>query len=166
MPLYVLDSNIFIQAHRVTYPLDVATSFWNTLKRLAEEEKIISIDKVRDEIYENEDVLKDWVEANLSDEFFKPTDNQAVLNEYGLMAPWAESKADHYHRAAINDFLDYKVADAWLVSYCRATGNTIVTQEVSNPQRQNKIQLPEPCKHFGVNYCNIIKMFRALGVRF
>ncbi|MEX0771303.1 MAG: DUF4411 family protein, partial [Balneolaceae bacterium] len=39
MPVYVLDTNIFIQAHRVTYPLDVATSFWNALKKLAEVEK-------------------------------------------------------------------------------------------------------------------------------
>lgn len=37
MPLYVLDTNVFIEAHRDTYPLDVATSFWNTLKKLAEE---------------------------------------------------------------------------------------------------------------------------------
>lgn len=143
-----------------------SNQFLEYLEAIAEKKKIISIDKVRDEIYENEDVLKVWVEANLSEDFFKSTNNQEVLNEYRLMAPWAESKSDHYQRAAINEFLDYKVADEWLVSYCRATGNTIVTQEVSNPQRKNKIQLPEPCNHFGVNYCDMITMFRSLGVQF
>lgn len=46
MSVYVLDSNIFIEAHRSNYPLDVATTFWDVLKQLAQEGKIISIDKV------------------------------------------------------------------------------------------------------------------------
>lgn len=166
MPLYVLDSNIFIQAHRATYPLDIATSFWNTVKRLAEEEKIASIDKVKDEIYRNEDALKEWIEANLPESFFITTEDQAILNEYGLMAPWAESKADHYQRGAINEFLDFNNADTWLIAYCKSTGDTLVTQEVSNPQQKRRIPIPEPCNHFGVNYCDMITMLRSLGVQF
>jgi hypothetical protein len=29
MSIYLVDSNFFIQAHRATYPLDIATGFWN-----------------------------------------------------------------------------------------------------------------------------------------
>jgi hypothetical protein len=166
MPLYVLDTNIFIQAHRSTYPLDIATSFWNLIKQLAEDEKIISIDKVKDEIEENEDELNDWIQANLPDGFFKDTNQGTVLSEYGLMAPWAESRADHYQRGAIDEFLDFYNADAWLVAYCKSTGHTLVTQEVSNPNQKNRIPIPEACKAFDVAYCNMIEMFRELGVRF
>jgi hypothetical protein len=60
MSVYVVDSNFFIQAHRVSYPLDVAFSFWNKVKQLANDGKIISIDKVKQEIYQNEDALKQW----------------------------------------------------------------------------------------------------------
>lgn len=142
MPLYVLDSNIFIQAHRVSYPLDIVTSFWNTLKRLAEEEKIISIDKVRDEIYNNEDALKEWIDTNLPERFFRTTEDQAILDEYRLMVPWAESKSDHYQRGAINEFLDFNNADTWLIAYCKSTGATLVTQEVSNPRQKNRVPIP------------------------
>lgn len=66
---YVLDSNIFIQAHRSVYPLDVVPSFWNKIKALAEAGTIISIDKVKKELYKNEDDLKDWCKSSLPDDF-------------------------------------------------------------------------------------------------
>lgn len=166
MPLYVADTNVFIQAHRSTYPLDVATSFWNLIKQLAEDEKINSIDKVRDEIEENEDELQRWIQTNLSDEFFKDTNQDSILTEYGLMAPWAESRANHYQRGAVDEFLDFYNADAWLVAYCKSTGHTLVIQEVSNPNQINRIPIPEACIAFDVNYCNMIDMFRELKVRF
>lgn len=71
MPLYVVDTNFFIQAHRSTYPMDVVQSFWKKIKELADQEKFISIDKVRDEIFRNDDELTVWVKQNLDDSFFK-----------------------------------------------------------------------------------------------
>ena len=166
MQKYVLDTNVFIQAHRSTYPIDVATSFWSLLKQLADEDKIISIDKVNDEIERNEDELQEWVEANLSEDFFKPTDDQPILNEYRTIANWAEAKSNHYQRGAIDEFMDFYNADAWLIAYCKLTGDILVTQEVSNPNQKNRIPIPEPCIAFNVSYCNMIEMFRALGVQF
>ena len=58
MEVYVLDSNFFIQAHRVSYPLDIAFSFWNKVKQLADEGRIISIDKVKNELYDKNDALE------------------------------------------------------------------------------------------------------------
>jgi hypothetical protein len=58
MSAFVVDSNFFIQAHRVTYPLDIALSFWKKIRQLASESKIISIDKVRNELFTNDDLLK------------------------------------------------------------------------------------------------------------
>ena len=46
MDVYVVDSNFFIEAHRANYPLDIAFSFWNKVKDLANSKIIISIDKV------------------------------------------------------------------------------------------------------------------------
>ena len=60
MSNFIVDTNFFIQAHRENYPLDVAPSFWNKVKALALREKLISIDKVRKEIYDYEDELKKW----------------------------------------------------------------------------------------------------------
>ena len=77
---FVVDSNFFIQAHRVNFPLDVAESFWNKIKQLAQERKIISIDKVKNEIYNNEDELKQWCVNNLPADFFN--DTAQVLTAY------------------------------------------------------------------------------------
>jgi hypothetical protein len=58
MSVYVVDTNFFIQAHRAYYPLDVASSFWEKVKQLADDGKIISIDKVKQEIYKNNGVKR------------------------------------------------------------------------------------------------------------
>lgn len=72
MSKFIVDSNFFIQAHRSIYPLDVVQSFWTKIKSLADKGTILSIDKVKKEIYDNsshEDELKIWCEANLPDDF-------------------------------------------------------------------------------------------------
>ena len=67
---FIIDSNFFIQAHRSTYPLDVATSFWSKINLLAMAGKIFSIDKVKAEIYKNNDDLSIWCNRNLQNRFF------------------------------------------------------------------------------------------------
>lgn len=166
MKEYVLDSNFFIQAHRATYPLDVAKSFWLKVSELARTGKIISIDKVKNELFNKNDELEDWCKTNLPDDFFKKSSN--ALNEYSQVSSWAISKRDHYLQNAINEFLDVDEADAFLVAYVleKIEFRVLVTQEVSDPNRKNKIKMPEPCNHFGVRYMNTIEMFRKLGITF
>ncbi len=140
MPVYVLDSNFFIEAHRNNYPLDVAIGFWNKVRQLAEEGKVISIDKVRREIYDKNDALEDWCRNNLPKDFFK--DTSVVMNEYAQVATWAISKSEHYLPNALNEFLNADEADAFLVAYCLAdpANRCVVTQEISEPNRRNKVK--------------------------
>ena len=166
MGVYVVDSNFFIQAHRLHYPLDVAFSFWNKVKQLANDGKIISIDKVKDEIYLYEGALKHWCQANLPADFFKDT-NQ-VLNAYYQVAGWAASKSGFYLPNAINEFLDADEADAWLVAYAltNPTDRILVTYETSEPNRKSKIKIPDVCIAQNVQYTNTINMLRDLGETF
>lgn len=168
MSLFILDTNFFIQSHRITYPLDVATTFWQKVKKLCSENKIISIDKVKDEIYKNDDELKNWIEQNIQLDFFKSTATQDVINEYQKVVQWANSKSTHYIPNAINEFLKYKNADAWIVAYALAINDNcqIITQEKSEPNRKSKIKIPEVCDAFNIQYKNIVEMFRLLGETF
>ena len=59
---YALDANILISCNRSYYPFDIAPSFWNQLKEKGRN-KVVLIDKIRDEIYENEDELSNWLET-------------------------------------------------------------------------------------------------------
>lgn len=166
MSVYVVDSNFFIQAHRASYPLDVAPSFWAKVKQLADESKIISIDKVKNEIYKNEDELKLWCENNLPNTFFK--DTNSVLSQYSRIVGWASSQGDHYLPNAFAEFLDADEADAWLISYTLADNlnRIIVTHELSEPARRNKIKIPDVCIANSVQFCNTIEMLRRLGEKF
>lgn len=166
MSVYVLDSNFFIQAHRVHYPIDVAAGFWNKVRQLAEQGKIISIDKVRKELYDHNDALEDWCRNNLPDDFFK--DTSVVMNAYAQVTGWAMSKSGHYLTKALEEFLDADEADAFLVAYCLAnpSGSYVITQEVSEPGRRNKVKIPDACLALNVPYLNTIQMFRQLGETF
>jgi hypothetical protein len=166
MSIYVVDTNFFIQAHRVSYPLDVATSFWNKVRQLAFEEKIISIDKVKDEIYPYEDALKDWCETNLPPNFFK--DSTPVISAYRQVASWALSRSSHYLPNAIAEFLNADEADAFIIAYALTDVNNtiIVTHEVSTPNKINKIKIPDACIALNVRYVNPITMFRELHETF
>lgn len=166
MEVYVLDSNFFIQAHRVSYPLDIAFSFWNKVKQLAEQGKIISIDKVKSELYDKNDVLEAWCVDNLPKNFFKDTSH--IMAAYGQVSAWAVSRSEHYLPNALKEFLDADEADAFLVAYALSdTSNKIVvTQEISEPARQNKVKIPDACIALDVRYVNTIDMFRRLGETF
>lgn len=166
MGVYIVDSNFFIQAHRETYPLDVAFSFWNKVKQIASEGKIISIDKVRDELFDKNDALELWCKENLPDNFFK--DTSEILSEYQKVTTWAFSRNSHYSQNAINEFLSADEADAFLVAYALndSASRTIVTQEVSRPEMKSKIKIPEPCNALNVRYIKAIEMFRELKETF
>lgn len=166
MEVYIVDSNFFIQAHRDTYPLDVAFSFWNKVKQLANEGRIISIDKVKNEIFDKNDALETWCKENLPIDFFKNTSE--TLNEYQQITNWAFSKISHYSQNALNEFLAADEADAYLVAYALGdiTTRTIVTQEISRPEMKSKIKIPEPCNVFNVRYIKAMEMFRELGETF
>ena len=168
MAIFIIDTNFFIQAHRSIYPLDVATGFWHKVKQLVASEKIVIIDKVKAEIFFNDDELKRWLENNISDNVYKLTESQEVLTRYSQVVNWANSKNDHYLPQAITEFLELKNADAWLVAYALSINEEkyIVTQEVSAPNKLSKIKIPDVCDVFSINYLNTIGMFRKLDETF
>jgi len=166
MTVYLVDSNFFIQAHRYTYPLDVVKGFWTKVKELADTGTIISIDKVKAELYDKNDDLETWCKANLPASFFY--DTSTVMSEYGTISVWAASKASHYLPNAISEFLDADEADAFLIAFALTDhqNRIIVTHERSQPDIKRKVKIPEPCDELGVSYINTIEMFRQLGETF
>lgn len=166
MGIFIVDSNFFIQAHRFTYPLDIAHSFWNKVKQLADSGTIVSIDKVKDEIYDNKDLLTAWCASNLPQNFFHDTSSSIV--SYRAVTTWVLSRNGHYMQNAVNEFLAADEADAFIVAYTLddPANRIIVTQEISNPMQKNKVKIPEACNSLGVRYLNMMDMFRQLGETF
>jgi hypothetical protein len=164
MPAFVLDTNFFIQAHRAYYPLDVVPGFWMKVQDLASRGLIISLDKVRNEIYKNKDGVSQWCQDNLDPNFF--CDSSTIISDYTKVVQWANSRNKHYFPQALSEFLQADEADAWLVAYAINTGSEIITHETSNPNIRRKIKIPEACHPFGIQFHNTIEMFRILGETF
>jgi len=167
MSKYIVDSNFFIQAHRSIYPLDVVQSFWVKVNALSQNGTIVSIDKVKKEIFDNsshEDELKIWCDSNLPDDFFINTDT--VLQNYISIVNWTNSMSHHFTPSAIQEFRETDLADPWLIAFAMSNNWTIVTYEKSQPERKNRIKIPEVCNQFNVRHIDTIQMFRELNERF
>ncbi len=144
--------------------MDVVPGFWAKVSELAKKGTICSIDKVKHEIYNNEDALQQWCMENLPNDFFKSTGD--IVESYAEVVRWAYSHNHHYKEAALDEFLSNDMADAWLVAYAYAHGHVIVTQEVPEPARKTKIKIPDACDPFHVRYIDRIALFRELGEQF
>ncbi len=166
MSVYVVDTNFFIEAHRAHYPFDVVTSFWDKVMELAGQGIIISIDKVKNEIYGNNDDLEEWCKTNLPNDFFKET--APAINEYRAVISWANGRTDHYRPAALAEFLDADEADAFIVAYALVdqANRIVVTQEVSEPTNRKKVKIPDVCSGVGIRSLNTLEMLRELGQTF
>ena len=160
---FLLDSNFFFEALRTSYPFDVVPSFWIKVKELAEQGKIISIDKVKKELLQNKDELSDWIIDNLPEDFFK--DTSYVVPNYATLTGWVYSKSGQYSPTAISEFLDADEADAWLVAFAMTYGNQIVTHEVSKPNSKSRVMLPDAANPFNVICIKTVDLFRSLGVK-
>lgn len=165
METYLLDSNVFIQAHRMYYPVDVVPGFWNKLEELSAKKTIVSIDKVKKELCDtsNPDFLSTWCTGKVDAGFFAGT--TSCVDKYAEIAIWIQSHI-LFSQNAKDEFLSVDLADPWLIAYAMKNKCVIVTHEISQPQRKNKIKIPEPCIYFGIRFINPIQMFRELGETF
>lgn len=160
MERYLLDANVFINAHRESYPFDVVPGFWAALAVHHERKRVFSIDRVRKELAGSGDRLEQWSDESVAASFWKRTADKAVIDQFRAIIRWA-AKEPQFTDESREEFAN--TADGWLVAYAKANGVTVVTLEV--PSRGAKIKVPNVCEAFDVEYVNTIEMLRRLGVR-
>jgi hypothetical protein len=136
---YLLDTSVFIQASRNYYALDIVPSFWEAIIYHAEQENILSIDRVKDEIFKGEDPLKTWINAEFST-WFKNTNDEEVLNIYQKLMRWSYSQSQ-YNDSAKSEFASIDNADAWVISYALAKNCIVSTQETVKKDAKAKIPI-------------------------
>jgi len=162
--IYVLDTNVFIEAARRYYAFDIAQPFWNGLLNFAQGRRIISIDKVYNEIMEGKDELTNWAK-NKFHNYFDKTNTTEVLNKYAAIIQWADSQFQ-YTQSAKDEFYKENNADTWVIAYAYTKQYTIVTHEVYNQNIRIKIPIPNVCKSFNISYTNTFEMLRNLNFQF
>lgn len=160
--VYLLDTNVFIEAARRYYAFDLAPKFWDTLIQEANRGVIESIDRVKQELAKGQDELADWINADFGQAFCS-TNDAAVFECYAQLVTWVQDQ-EQFTDAAKADFASG--ADGWLVAYAMARERVVVTHEVPSADIKRKVPIPNMCDAFEVEYVDTFSMMRDLGVRF
>jgi hypothetical protein len=159
---FVLDANVFIEAHRRYYPFDICPGFWKALIVQHEAKRVFSIDRVEKEIAEGKDRLTVWARESAPQGFFKKTADQAVIAGYSKMVTWVQNEPQ-YDEEAKATFAS--VADDWLVAYAKKNGHVVVTEETYSSRAKRTVPIPNVCQQFSVQYMNTFEMLRVLGIK-
>lgn len=159
---YCLDSNIFIQASRTRFPVDIFPVFWTKLEHHAGTGHVLSIAEVRSEILKGNDALAEWAKQRTA--LFQSNDDEKTALALAGVGAAVEAKRPAYQAKAKTHFLDH--ADPWVIAFCKAHGHILVTEETGAPDSVKSVKIPDIAKSVGVTVMNLNDMLRALGITF
>lgn len=161
---FLLDSNVFIEAHKRYYNYGICPGFWKALKHHLSSPVALSIDKVKDELVVGNDDLARWVTSALPSECFAITAITDVVTRYAELQNWAVSQ-HRYTPNALHEFADSDKADAWLIAFAKVKGRTIVTHEGNDPAKNNRVLIPIVCRAFDIPVIDTFVMLHELEVK-
>lgn len=84
--MFALDANVFIEAHRRYYGLDLCPGFWECLRHYGARQRLLSIDRVRSELLRGRDALSKWVKDSPATLFVSSAE-PAVADAFADMMP-------------------------------------------------------------------------------
>ena len=157
---YVLDTNVFIQAHRQWYRLSFAPGFWTFLLDQHKSGVITSLDRVRKEIKKG-DTLYDWVDKAAPRSLFPTSKEIAVGAKYKEIINWVMATPKYDGAAKALFATD---TDCWVMAYAYAYDMTVVSHEVSS-QGKGRVKMPDVCKQFGIRYRDTFYMLEDLKIK-
>lgn len=159
MTAYLLDANVFIQAHRLQYGFDFCPAFWDWLVEQNRTGRVASIERVADELKAVDDELAEWAKARGDGFFLKPDSD--VLASVRIVRDWVGDQG--YDAAAVSTFL--QIADYLLVAHALALQWTVVTHEIP-AETVRRVKIPNACVGLGLSWMNPFQMLRRERARF
>lgn len=159
--MYLIDSNIFIEAKNRYYAFDLAPSFWTFMDTAFTRPDVRSISMVYDELAAGDDQLATWVKARKSSSVFLDVSDANTQAAYGSIANDL-GVSTHYKPAGVAQFLSG--ADPWIAAKAKVIGATIVTHELHDPACKKRVPLGNVCHSEGVLIMDTFDFMRALGI--
>ncbi len=160
--VFALDANVFIEAHRRYYGLDLCPGFWMCLRHYGVRQRVVSIDRVHDELSAGRDALAQWVKDGPAELFVSSTEPE-VGDAFADMMAWVQGSVAFRPEAKM-EFA--AAADGWLAAYAKVHGAIVVTHEQYRPHVKRRVPLGNVCHTFGVVTQDTFEMLRELDVRF
>ncbi|MCA9126621.1 MAG: DUF4411 family protein [Planctomycetales bacterium] len=161
MTKFLIDTNSLIDAKDFFYAFDICPGFWNAISRHHTSGEVFSIDHVRYELLDGNDILVRWT-RKLPSSFFIPSNTAETVSKYSEIIQWVQ--ANYSRQDAVSSFA--AKADGWLIATASVTDSTLVCEEQFNASQQKRVPNPNVCRQFGVPYCNMFEMLRTLRVKF
>ncbi|WP_055046859.1 DUF4411 family protein [Devosia sp. A16] len=159
--VYLLDSNVFIEAQNRYYAFDIVPAFWDWMDTVIGP-NVATVAPVRDELIGKDDPLAAWMKQRQNDPWVLPVDDKATQEAYAEIA--IELDGSNYRRPAIEKFLSG--ADPWLIAKAKVLKATIVTHEVAAPDAVKRVPIPNLCVGRKVPCINTFDALRALQAQF
>ena len=156
---FLIDTNTLIQPYKSYYAFDICPGYWEWLLAAHGQGNLASIDRVRNEVLEQDDDLAGWVKTTAPGGLFLPSTQPEVAAANRDIMNWV---AGNYSQGQTRRFASG--ADSWLAAYAKVHSMVVVTQEF--PRQRGKVPLPDVCKHSGVESEDLFDMLRELDVRF
>lgn len=163
-PLYLLDANVLITAHRDYYPIDMIPEFWDWLLHMAQAGFVKMPQETLEEVRDGngkvkKDALVEWLRR-------EDVYDGLLLKEEAEPRYVSEVLDRGYGIGLTDTEIELIGRDPFLVAYAvaDAENRVVVSIEVSSPakQRANR-RVPDVCRDNGVRCCNTFAMLRALG---
>lgn len=156
---YVPDTNVLVAAYHHYYAPDICPGFWAALSHTVDSRRLSIIDRVFDEIISPTELVE-WLERATN---FSPAASgaQTVADAYRQLIDWVQDNPQ-FTAAARAEFA--RSADGWLAAYAMSNAAIVVTNEVSAPQAQRRVPLPDLCRQFDIPCINTFEMLRDLRV--
>lgn len=155
-----MDANVFIEPAKKYYAFNLVPKYWDCLCTYAEKGFISSIDKVKNELRRDKQLVE-W--ANTKFPRWESTRNDDVINEFKNITEQFRLN-QHYTVAAKTIFADKAKADAWIIAYAKINNYVVVTDERWNQEQRKKIPIPNTCDILDVEWIGIIGMLQNLKI--
>lgn len=156
--MFVVDSNVFIQAANSYYAFDLVPAFWTWLEgRLGDD--IFTVVPVQSEILAQKDDLSDWISQNSNSSWILPVDDEPTQLQMPELTQHCVNLS--YKMPGIQKFLSG--ADPWVISAARSRSWTVVTHEEPNPATKKRVKIPDVCDALRVRNLRGFDMMRQLG---
>jgi len=163
MPRYWIDASVLIEAHRRTYPISIAISFWTWLAGQVQQGSVVAPRRVYQEIAEVEDhkdELAQWMK-NRRDKGLCIALSKAVQDRVG------EIQARVFESYSYPEAWDFsRGADPWIIAHAIEDKGVVVTLESDLRPDAKKVRIPDVCDIFDVKCLDMLEMMRLLKAKF
>lgn len=182
--VYLLDSNVFIEAKNLYYRFEFCPAFWDWIERAHANDTVYTVRQVKDELLSINDELTRWIKRLPSSFFLKP-DPALIAGRFLLVSSWVDQarydeqlvekviltavegwpmRYPEYEQHAKDEFL--RSTGYYLVVMAAAYGGAVVTHEVPAPRSRGRITIPDACAALGVECMTVFDMLQAEEAQF